>query len=459
MLRSSRSHFLSSFLEGAAILAVFSIPLGTRALFGFVTPGFDEYESFFLYASDVAVILFLALLSIKERAWLPGTLRSLPKAAVLGGAALFLGALLSLSSAVSLPLALYAFVRLLLGALFAFGLAAAVGRKFVPAPFLLGSLAASGVFQALVAFFQFRAQGSIGLSLLGEPTLGPLVGGAAKIIVAGGALLRGYGTLPHPNVLAAVLVVAFLATSYFWLRRPGIQKAWHGGAPFRSDILLGVALFVVATGLALTFSRAGWFVAGLVAAFLAAGAVARKELRIQAVRYAVLSSAALLLVILMLGWALFPRAALSRGEPAVQARLRYNDLGVMLIKERPLGVGIGNQVLYAVERGRYFDLGMRERWQWQPVHNIYLLAAAEVGLLGLVGFLLLFLGALYAALRHLTAHKDGWLEVGVPAVALGALLALGLFDHYLWTLQPGRLLLWGVLGILLGLISGKKPPS
>ena len=31
--------------------------------------------------------------------------------------------------------------------------------------------------------------------------------------------------------------------------------------------------------------------------------------------------------------------------------------------------------------------------------------------------------------------------------ALVSLLVFGLFDHFLWTIQPGRLMLWVVIGI------------
>ena len=36
---------------------------------------------------------------------------------------------------------------------------------------------------------------------------------------------------------------------------------------------------------------------------------------------------------------------------------------------------------------------------------------------------------------------------------LVALFALSLFDHFLWTLQPGRLMLWLIIGIVIGVNS------
>ena len=145
------------------------------------------------------------------------------------------------------------------------------------------------------------------------------------------------------------------------------------------------------------------------------------------------------------GFVLFPRAQLSSSEPAVVYRLAYNELGVEIIKSKPFGVGIGNQVIYAVKNDLYRNLEMTERWQWQPVHNIYILMAAEIGVFGLLAFLL-FAGRLLIA----TFTSGGALLV--PALMLSALLLLGFSDHFLWTLWPGRLMLWLAIGLALGAI-------
>ena len=47
----------------------------------------------------------------------------------------------------------------------------------------------------------------------------------------------------------------------------------------------------------------------------------------------------------------------------------------------------------------------------------------------------------------------------IAGLMILSLLGFGLFDHFLWTLQPGRLMLWLILGIILGIKGGKYLPS
>ena len=49
------------------------------------------------------------------------------------------------------------------------------------------ALAAFSVVQSLVGFGQFAFQGGLGLKFLGEPEIGPLVGGASKVLAGGGS--------------------------------------------------------------------------------------------------------------------------------------------------------------------------------------------------------------------------------------------------------------------------------
>jgi hypothetical protein len=80
----------------------------------------------------------------------------------------------------------------------------------------------------------------------------------------------------------------------------------------------------------------------------------------------------------------------------------------------------------------------------EPVHNVPLLVATEFGAVGLI----LLGGWAYALVR-------GWLRARLPREAMfGAILiglaVVSLFDHYFWTLAPGRLLFVTVLGLWSG---------
>jgi O-antigen ligase len=109
------------------------------------------------------------------------------------------------------------------------------------------------------------------------------------------------------------------------------------------------------------------------------------------------------------------------------------------IRERPLtGVGAGN-----------FPLEMlRQRTATIPqyVHNVPLLLAAEVGLLG--GFI--WIGAWMAGGIALTAGRRRRVspESVAALAAWCAIGVIGLFDSYPWSLQAGRLLTAVTLGLL-----------
>ena len=74
---------------------------------------------------------------------------------------------------------------------------------------------------------------------------------------------------------------------------------------------------------------------------------------------------------------------------------------------------------------------------YQPAHSIYLLIIDEMGVPGLLA-LLAFLGI------WLVRHRGNRYVV----IGMAALLMLGIFDHFFWTLQQGGLVFWGLLGIL-----------
>jgi lipopolysaccharide/colanic/teichoic acid biosynthesis glycosyltransferase len=99
-------------------------------------------------------------------------------------------------------------------------------------------------------------------------------------------------------------------------------------------------------------------------------------------------------------------------------------------------VGAGNHVL--VEQ-QFFGGG-------GPAHDVFLIGLAELGPLGLLGWLSIFGSLLILAWRRRAepAARTG------PLVAIATLSPLLLFDHYLWTLAPGRILLVWALAMLTG---------
>ena len=110
-----------------------------------------------------------------------------------------------------------------------------------------------------------------------------------------------------------------------------------------------------------------------------------------------------------------------------------------MIREHPLtGVGIGSFIIELSRRAG-------EGYIIEPVHNLLLLAGAE---LGVPGLLLVIALAISFAYRLFKVQDPNAILVGATITGLGV---IGLFDHYLWTLAPCRLM----LGITLGLFFGQ----
>jgi hypothetical protein len=103
-------------------------------------------------------------------------------------------------------------------------------------------------------------------------------------------------------------------------------------------------------------------------------------------------------------------------ESSFSRRSQLTKIAWQMFQDHPLtGVGLNN---FTVVMDQYGYVPATTRFL-QPVHNIYLLILSETGLIGALGFT-------YLAFKL----RPPWI-----------LLFLGLFDHYLLTLQTG-LLLW-----------------
>jgi len=296
----------------------------------------------------------------------------------------------------------YAFLKLLVW----IGLAIIVGLYIKP-QWVYWFLAIGGVVESLIGFGQFLAQKSLGLQILGESVLSPLNPDLARIFIDAdgwGRLLRAYGTFPHPNILAAFLVLSLLALYYFYSGHSDSVRV------IRVGIL--AATFIVWLGLLLTFSRAGWLIALIVSAM---AVYQNKKLLLPVV-------VSVLALILIFSWAILPRVSFI-DQFALEQRLGDYQLAWQLIKEKPFF-------------GHGLTLAMPER----PIHNLYLLIATEIGLVGLFGFLGFII---FTLIENWKLEIENW-----PAIImLGALLLFGLADHFLWTLRPGLAMLWLIIGL------------
>lgn len=302
-----------------------------------------------------------------------------------------------------------------------------------------------GVFQALVAIAQFLSQASIGLKYFGESVLSPNLPGVASFFInSGEKVIRAFGTTPHPNILAAYLLVCLVAWYFLYLQSYR-QQGRHLHILY-TFIVYGLILW----GLFYTFSRVvifAWlviFTIGLIVIFMHyRGSINYRKFTHIALVTLVVGS-----LFLFLHWPeTIARISIATEDEAVQLRLLYARESVKA-GINWFGIGLGNFVPWLME----IDPNL-PRYAYQPVHNIYLLIYNEVGIIG-ASFLVIFFAGLFLKSFHLEVKPLS--RNGAPMLILGAILFIGLFDHFLWTLQQGRILLWFSTGLAAGYITWKK---
>jgi len=106
-----------------------------------------------------------------------------------------------------------------------------------------------------------------------------------------------------------------------------------------------------------------------------------------------------------------------------------------------LGVGLSQ---FPVRLSNFIDIN--NSWMIQPVHNIYLLIASEVGLLGLGIFLFFIICLIRNSLCKLKINPYSLFNFSYIICVL-CFLIIGLFDHFLITIQSGQLIFWLILGL------------
>ncbi len=305
---------------------------------------------------------------------------------------------------------------------------------------------ASGLFQSIIALGQYINQKDLGLRLLTESPLRIGISGVAKIIVDDLKFIRPYGGLPHPNLLAVFLFTSIFFLYWLWLRKEhSLNKNYF------FFFIFGILFFT----LCFTFSRI------IIAVFVIVSFVyfififkqslqdknrklSRKVIKIF-VLFLVLCS-----LFSVFAWPeVSSRWQISLTEQSITLRNLYNQTAFFIIKEHPvIGIGLGN---FVAEMKEIFDL--LGAWTLQPVHNLYLLIASELGLIGLIVFLMFVFQLTRQAKEQKAKNRQ---QYYLLLCLVSCFLFLGLFDHYFWTLQQGQILFWLVLGLLVS-FENKSP--
>ncbi len=251
--------------------------------------------------------------------------------------------------------------------------------------------------QGLLALIQQQMKGLLSIPVLGEAQEAEIV------VLEGKGVFRAGGTLGAANTLARYLELLLPLALTLLLSRSG--RLFRG---------LGGAAFVFGTiAIIMTFSRAGWVALGLGIVLVVGQNVQwRARWRSKVLALTVLISICGVLYLLF-GDLVVSR--LLRSSPAAtKSRLALLADAWEMIKAYPvIGIGLNN----FVERLPEFDVtGISRRWI-APVHNEFVLMAAETGFLGFMAFIAVMGAVVWRAWRT-------WrLGSGLQARLAGGLLA------------------------------------
>jgi O-antigen ligase/polysaccharide polymerase Wzy-like membrane protein len=295
------------------------------------------------------------------------------------------------------------------------------------------------VIQAVWGITQFVVGHDLGLQWLGENVLdtsSDLIG-----VIGPNRQLRAYGSLPHTNVLAALLSTGTIVLVSVLFRRANRSLG--------RQIALGLPLGIIGAAFVVTFSRTAW-AAGLAAVMALVIFAYRRQ------RFLPFGLAILVASVIGTAWGVSPvltkRASVDDAvnvgvaDRWVQYRVASDE-----IRDQPWGVGAGNYSPVADDQ--HPELTPYER---QPVHNLLFLIASE---LGLAGAALAVWFAFRVTRRALAARiRDSEADIfrfGMVALWLAA-LTMGVTDHFWLTLPHGLWLFAIITALLVSRIPGRR---
>lgn len=303
----------------------------------------------------------------------------------------------------------------------------------------------AGGFESIIAIFQFIYQKSLGLYILGEQHISIDTNGVAKIGLGMLRFIRGYGTFPHSNLLSAFLLTAIFFNLYLILQT----------ASKKARIWLHFNLVLTIFGLFISFSRASILAMLVVLALFFIISLIKQGFNKKIALPAIVIVLTIICSTLVLKPFLLARSDLLYDQSAKE-RVFYAKIGLQIVSNNPIrGIGIGTSVLHMKQ---YSPVPLQP-WEIQPIHNYYLLSAAEFGIVGALILLFLFLLYIKELITLIKIHFSFY-----HLTLLGILVAyliLMMFDHYFYTIEQTQLLLWLILGLIAAEIyeKTKKLPS
>jgi hypothetical protein len=257
------------------------------------------------------------------------------------------------------------------------------------------------LFQSVIGITQVIFQHSIGLLWLKESLISPNIPGVAKVIINGEKYIRAYGLFPHPNILGGFLLFSIILT-LLYLQLFHVEQFTPHPLSYRNvprgtfRVVLYAFLTVQLLALVLTLSKSA--ILGLTIAllyiyvprlprgmfhvehFLRGGTFCHfsrwnnPKTRIAALGFMIVVMFLVLTVHLDLN---------SIFIQSLEERMLYLNVSRGTILANPIaGVGQGQ---FVIDMQKFAPKPL-ESWQFQPVHNVYLIIWSELGIIGLALF-------------------------------------------------------------------------
>lgn len=452
---------IKKYLSYLLYLVVFLMPLQTRYIFsqGMLNGSLWEYNTLSIFVIEILVLILIIgtfvvhLIDFDDELHFRN--QTVVNIFVLLSIFLLIGVVASFF-ALDIKVALLSSLRLFEGIALVFVL--------MHSQFSLHRLAqvfvASSLIQSIIGIYQFFAQSFPSSTLFGISEKISSVSGISVVETASQRFLRAYGTLPHPNILSAYLVVALIFTLVLLFT-------------FRSNrekIFLYSSSIILSAGLFFTLSRSAFIVYGASLFIIVLYLIVNKnKALLQSFLSFFVLSVCTIIILGSLNFDVIESRFFSTDiitSSSVQERsLIYNMSRNMTTMNWQKGVGLNNYTLSASQLVQELD----QRY-YEPVHNVYVLIVSELG----VGGLFIFVLILFESLKHIWrlkidystsllqelekfqkgdfyekeyAYSIHW-YIGFSGLFIGMLIWF-LFDHFFWTLVPGILLWWFIFGLYL----------
>lgn len=244
--------------------------------------------------------------------------------------------------------------------------------------------------------------------------------GVAQISIMGEGLVRAYGTFSHPNSLAGFLLVSMLLFKNYY--SDNSKKVWFW-----------IVTWLAVIGIIITGSRTVWVLLILSSVFGLPLFNQKNNDYKKIIGYVLVIGG---VFSILLGVLVSQNKAIGFvggwDNDSVLKRVNLNMVALKMWRENyMLGVGAGNFV------AKLPEYQSESKYYWlQPVHNIFLLAGTEMGMLGII--LIIFK---LQTLIFKKINKGNWMILGVVVVT-------GLMDHYWITLSQN----YWLLGLILAMI-------